>query len=414
MRKEAVSCTAVSFWFPTRPLILCVTLVAVSLGCKKSEETAAQPAVAENAPPEAPAVTPRAGEREDARPRDALFVVYDDPEDDPELVDDYYAEAENDGGVATEASTPPALGDFPGNRSFSVGPANSGWLINGKALAFRGPHHRVLKRTVTRGYYFGSDDLTRLIQKAAAHVANKHPGAVLRVGNLSKEGGGKIGPSVSHQSGRDADIGLYATNLDGEFVDAPGFPNFGADRLDRTRRYLFDVARNWAFVEALLSDERARIQWIFLDDPLKEMLIDFGIRAGASAAVIDQAERVIVRPKDSSPHADHFHIRIFCNTGDQEFGCTDYGPEWQWVKAERAMEEELLNARVDRIMKGLEGIEFDEAGNPEYVKHDQDDDDNDDDEDDDEPDEPPALPTKNGVNSPDELRDPPTHIDIDL
>ena len=42
-----------------------------------------------------------------------------------------------------------------------------------------------------------------------------------------------------------------------------------------------------------------------------------------------------MRPKNSSPHANHFHVRIFCNQGDLQYGCKDMGPEWEWVEEAR-------------------------------------------------------------------------------
>ncbi len=312
-------------------------------------------------------------------------------QDDPELTDDYYGgEAEHDGGEVVAPPPRPAAGKLPGDRSFSIGPPNGGWLINGKALPLDGHYHRVLPGTQKRGWYWGSDDLVRLIQQAAAEVARVKPGAVLRVGNLSRKEGGKITPSVSHQSGRDADIGLYATDLDGNAVDPPGFPRFRDSKVDTTGRYLFDVARNWAFVAALLSDERASIQWVFLDTPLKYLLLDHAARMQVDPKLMRRAEKVIVRPRDSSPHANHFHIRIFCSTGDTEFGCRDYGPQWKWVQDSRKLEEQVITDKVDRIMRGEEPLNLDR----EAVSA---------------PDLPTAAPT-----SPDQLRDPPTDVQIRL
>ena len=85
-------------------------------------------------------------------------------------------------------------------------------------------------------------------------------------------------------------------------------------------------------------------------------MIDFAVRQGASAELVEKAEKVIVRPANSSPHAEHFHLRIFCTPRDLEYGCKDYGPEWGWVKEERKKNEEQLQQLVDRVMNGEKGL----------------------------------------------------------
>ena len=97
----------------------------------------------------------------------------------------------------------------------------------------------------------------------------------------------------------------------------------------------------------------------------------------------------MVRPKNSSPHADHFHIRIFCTDGDLEFGCKDYGPEWAWVKEARAVDQAMLESRVDRIMRGEMKLDLKASGG--------------------------ALPPAAArPMSPDQLPDPPTDIPFKL
>jgi penicillin-insensitive murein endopeptidase len=383
--------------------LLLIPLVTLGSGCTKSEpEPAPKPAVEPAAEiplrsAESAARSPRMGPANLwATPASSgAGGLVPEPPDDPTLNEDYYdGEAEHDGGQVAVAAPRPRPTNLPGNRSFSIGPPNGGWLINGKAMPVRGSAHRVLPWTWKRGYYWGSDDLVRLIQQAALDVNRKHPGAVLRVGNLSGQRGGKITPSVSHQSGRDVDLGLYVLNLDGEPVDAAGFPKFkdGA-KVDTTRRYLFDEARNWALVETFLTDERAQVQWLFLDTPLKERLLDYAVRSRVDARVIDKAEKVIVRPRDSSPHANHFHIRIFCSDADTEYGCRDYGPEWKWVKESRRIDAQLLDERVERIMSGEEPLDLSDGDL--------------------------TLPTAAGIQepkamSPDQLPDPPISVQIKL
>jgi penicillin-insensitive murein endopeptidase len=262
---------------------------------------------------------------------------------------------EHDGAPAITPVPRPDPGALPAARSFSVGPPNGGWLMGGRAMDLKSPSYRVLPSTAARNWNYGGEELVALLKRSAHAVAEQYPGAVLRVGNMSRKSGGKIAPSQSHQSGRDVDLGLYCTNLDNVPVDPPGFPRFKPKNgalIDGSGQFLFDVERNWALVAAMLSDPKAKVQWIFLDTPLKYALIDYAIRTGATPERVEHAEKVIVRPNNSSPHANHFHVRIFCTARDLEYGCKDYGPEWGWVKKDRAAGEQRIQALVDRIMAG--------------------------------------------------------------
>lgn len=303
--------------------------------------------------------------------REGLDVIRADSIEDPTLDPYPEGEHENDGGTHAEAPPKPSA-PKGGSKSFSVGQPNAGWLVNGRKLARESRNHRVLPHTYRRGWYYGGTELLDALMRAANRVARKHPSSVMRVGSLSREGGGKVyPPHASHQSGRDADIGLYCTDLDGQPVDPPGFPRFDGrlgDTVDSTGRYLFDLPRNWAFVESLISDENARVQWIFLDTPLKWLLLDYAVRVGAKDSIIDKAEKVVVRPNNSSAHDNHFHIRIFCTQRDMDWGCKDYGPEWSWVKDERERYDKSIENQVERIMNGKGDFDPIGAETPEATK----------------------------------------------
>ena len=50
----------------------------------------------------------------------------------------------------------------------------------------------------------------------------------------------------------------------------------------------FDVARNWAFVEALLSDPHVHVTNLFVASHLKRRLLEEAARAGASERASEQ------------------------------------------------------------------------------------------------------------------------------
>jgi murein endopeptidase len=308
---------------------------------------------------------PRLATAENTQPRRGLERPWELPEHDPDPLDDdiesnYGLALERDG--ADDVDNAPLTNQGPGDahRSFSIGYPNRGQLIGARSLAHQGRHHQILPRTIKRGYYWGTGQLVDVILQAAERVAQTHPKSILQIGNLSSARGGKITTSVSHQSGRDVDLGFFCTDLDGVAVNPDGFPVFDGsrgERLDRSGQYLLDVPRNWAMIEALLTDPKARVQWLFLDTAIKRMLLEYAIRNQRDAAVVQQAEKVIVRPKDSSPHNDHVHVRIFCSKRDlngisSTLRCQEYGPDWTWEKEGRKADEDSVQRRVNRVISG--------------------------------------------------------------
>jgi hypothetical protein len=54
-------------------------------------------------------------------------------------------------------------------------------------------------------------------------------------------------------------------------------------------------------------------------------------RAVAEPGLVARAERVLVQPSDSSPHADHFHLRVYCGLTERLQGCLDAPPFHAWA-----------------------------------------------------------------------------------
>jgi penicillin-insensitive murein endopeptidase len=178
--------------------------------------------------------------------------------------------------------------------------------------------------------------LAKAIEDAAAEVSREKPGAVLRVGDLSRRGGGgPLAPHFSHRSGVDADLLFYVTTLDGASVDSPGFVHFAADGIgrDETRsRWLrFDVEREWLLVKALLEDPDARVQWIFVSDVVQSILVDWALARGDSIETIRRARDVMRQPKPGGVHDDHIHLRTACSPEETVAGCEPMGPRRPWL-----------------------------------------------------------------------------------
>ena len=77
----------------------------------------------------------------------------------------------------------------------------------------------------------------------------------------------------------------------------------------------FDDARNWALVSSIVGDGHARVTHIFVATPIRERLLAYATKIGASPAIRSRASEVLAQPRGSLPHDDHFHLRIACPPG---------------------------------------------------------------------------------------------------
>lgn len=191
----------------------------------------------------------------------------------------------------------------------SVGAPNRGTLRGGLRLK-SSKHLKVREGART----WGLPQLTRALQRAATRVNKKHGRSVLLVGDLSKKGGGSLDGHKSHQTGRDADVGFYATNSRGKPITLKRFVAFdGAGKARGEPSWpRFDDARNWTFVEALLEDRDASVKYLFVSGALRARLLAYATKKAAPKELIDRAAAVMISPKEADAHDDHFHVRIAC------------------------------------------------------------------------------------------------------
>ncbi len=215
----------------------------------------------------------------------------------------------------------------------SMGTVGTGELLNAVELPPESKYYSVIERHRHHHTQYGTRALVALIKQVARQVAKASPGAKLRLGNMSRKHGGDIPWSSSHNSGRDADLAFFCKRKkDGVSVPAPDLLKFDASGVAIKRPDLvFDVARNWQLVKALLTNGKVGIQWIFVSNGLKKLLLDYARKHGVASELVARAEKVLHQPTDAPPHNDHFHLRITCPLHDRLEGCLDYGPRWTWV-----------------------------------------------------------------------------------
>ncbi len=238
----------------------------------------------------------------------------------------------------------------PPRGSLSFGTTNAGRLSASKKLPYRGRGWSILPKVRSRDTNHGTAEMVALLRRVAGRVRDAHPGAKLGIGNISVAEGGKTRWHVSHQAGRDVDIVLFGLARRGKSVNPQSFVTFDDEGRSRnvSPRLTFDVARNLAVVHALLVDE-VPVQWIFIADYLKEMMLEEARAQGLPPELITRMAEVMHQPSDSNPHANHFHVRIYCSVQDRMHGCRERGPIRGWVD----LGDTAFEARVADLVRVL-------------------------------------------------------------
>ncbi len=189
-------------------------------------------------------------------------------------------------------------------------------------------------------HYWGVPRLIATIETAARAVQEKLPGGQpLLVGDISAKHGGKIPGHRSHRTGRDVDLLWYVTTPAGAPIKNRDFVHVSTDGLakvhggdDDDDEYVrLDVERQWQLVKELLLAPDANIQWIFASRSVEALIIDYARARGEDDELVWHAETVLLQPGDSSPHDDHFHVRIACTPAEALRGCEGGGPYWEWL-----------------------------------------------------------------------------------
>jgi penicillin-insensitive murein endopeptidase len=240
----------------------------------------------------------------------------------------------------------------------SIGTAARGVLVDGAELPRN--HGEELRWLRINDRHWGLPRFTEAIARAARSVARERPGAALYAGDLSTpQGGGPLSPHFSHRSGVDADLLFYVTTLDGASIDSPGFVHFGADAIARDeshQRWLrLDVARQWLLVKALVEDPQARIQWIFVSDVVKAILLEWALARSDSIETIRRAQEVMLQPHPGGVHDDHFHVRTACSPDETVAGCEPSGPRRVWLSYDLPPPDDRDEDLAIALFQPLEG-----------------------------------------------------------
>lgn len=206
----------------------------------------------------------------------------------------------------------------------------------------------------------GTRELVGLLRRAASAVARRAPGSQLAVGDLSRPEGGPFPPHISHQNGRDADIGFYVTSEAGHAVPTSAFVRFGPDGVGRRRdgaRFRYDVARNFALLSALVDDPFAGVQHVLVAPHLRDRMLAWGEQHAPNDV---ERVRLVTEPiRGSDSHDDHFHVRIYCSVGDRP-QCLDAPPLHPWYDGSPSPDAVAAARAADRLRAAAERRQQDE------------------------------------------------------
>lgn len=179
--------------------------------------------------------------------------------------------------------------------AMSIGKPSAGLLFNavpmptGDAWSLVDPSHA-----------FGTDETVGYLETAISRVAKEFTGSPkLMIGHISAKGGGYLKPHLSHQSGRDVDIGYY-------YLD-------GAHWYQRASAENLDLDRTWALVRALVT--QTDVEMLLIDRSIQDLLIEHAESRGEDKDWV----RLLFHGKGSLPpivrhapgHATHLHARFY-------------------------------------------------------------------------------------------------------
>ena len=243
-------------------------------------------------------------------------------------------------------------GIYEDGTSLSFGPPNNGALVNPDLLPASGEGYWMPPIWARRGLHHGTAELVSMVAHLGRVLERQGVGRPLAVADLSLARGGPSAWHRSHQTGRDVDLIFFVRDAAGRPLVADRMLHFGADGASREEPAIhFDEAANWRLVRALVESPVADVQWIFISDDLKQLLLDHAIRSGEPAEIIAAAAVLLHQPRGALPHDDHMHIRIYCDGEDVALGCREIGPV-RWFKKVY----KYRTARRPGVVAGLDAI----------------------------------------------------------
>ena len=198
---------------------------------------------------------------------------------------------------------PAALGPM------SVGYTNSGALFNGVAMP-EGEHWEIVNASETWGTQETVDFIAAVINKVHA----QHPDTPkIYLGDISSKDGGRLNRHLSHQAGRDVDIGWYLQEGQCDWWVVGTQANL-------------DLPRTWSMIRAMFTE--SDVELILIDKSIQQILYNYALSIGEDR---DWLDSVFQHPRGrgytvirhARGHKTHVHVRFY-NRRAQEMGRRAY------------------------------------------------------------------------------------------
>lgn len=199
----------------------------------------------------------------------------------------------------------------PGTLSQSVGAPNRGRIEN--AAAFPSGEGWVMRSWRPRSYATRQvvTELALSLTEWHERYPDAHP---VKLGELSKRGGGRVRPHKSHRSGRDVDVGYVMLQPD----EGHRFVAVTDDNMD--------AEATWGLIQRLLAG--GHVETIFVANSVQAQLVPLAAATMSDAeqqatfSVLAEGARAKKKAtlKAVRGHDDHMHIRFRCSDADDE--CT--------------------------------------------------------------------------------------------
>jgi LysM repeat protein/murein endopeptidase len=189
--------------------------------------------------------------------------------------------------------------------SLSIGSPGGAILLNPVAMP-PGPHWEIAPTAETWGTAETITAIEAAIDRVSDVFAETPP---LVIGDISSSDGGRLKRHVSHQGGRDVDLGFYAKGG----LSRGFFAGTAAN---------MDLPRNWALIRALVTE--ADVEAIFLDTRVQQILYKYALSISEDKNWLDHVFRFSRGYKDAiicheRGHRNHYHVRFY-NPIAQELG----------------------------------------------------------------------------------------------
>ncbi len=216
-------------------------------------------------------------------------------------------------------------------ETFSVQDTRDGFMVNGQALPVPSLYMRQLPVPYERGIAYATPEFMHLLDIVSRKMKKRFPDTILYLGNLGLQGGGDIPYSVSHNAGRDGDIGYYLKDENGKFAHPDHLHHINRRFVSKEdgAKYTFDLQKNAALIEELLMQKEVPLQFVFVARHLRTALRHELAQRENPDELLARFDAVVM---ELASHDDHFHIRVYCSNDDICAGCLDKSVIHEWIE----------------------------------------------------------------------------------